>query len=290
MDYAGSAQGMKEKTYLDGKTWLKYAISVWADITKSKEEKQVPHPAIFPISLAERLIDCYLWHKGVVLDPFMGSGTTLLAAKRKGHCGVGFDLVEKYCFLAAERLKDKSLFESEADVRIIQSPQHLVFTAGEQTFYIVNDDARKIREYLQPETVDLVITSPPYWVTLRRKKTLLRKNKIPQPYSEHPQDLGNISDYTEFINQLSNILSEIFIVLRTGARCAIIVKDIRVGSELIPFHADIILALRQIGFRLTDIFIWDRTKEYSSLSPAGYPYRFISLSVHEYIIVGEKIV
>jgi DNA modification methylase len=46
----------KRRTKLDGKTWLRYSISVWDDIEKSPEERALRHPAMFPVALVERLL------------------------------------------------------------------------------------------------------------------------------------------------------------------------------------------------------------------------------------------
>jgi site-specific DNA-methyltransferase (adenine-specific) len=62
------------------------------------------HPAVMPLALAERCIRLSTWPGEVVLDPFMGSGTTLLAAKRLGRRAVGVEQSERYCELAARRL------------------------------------------------------------------------------------------------------------------------------------------------------------------------------------------
>lgn len=67
---------------LDGKTWLRYSMSIWNDISKTPEEWKLKHPAMFPIKLPERLIRIFTKKEGeVVLDPFLGSGSTLVAAK-----------------------------------------------------------------------------------------------------------------------------------------------------------------------------------------------------------------
>lgn len=70
---------------LDGKTWLRYSISVWDDIEKSPEEKALNHPAMYPAALVTRLLQAYLRRDhGWVLDPFLGSGSTLVAARDAG--------------------------------------------------------------------------------------------------------------------------------------------------------------------------------------------------------------
>src|SRR5262249_24592942 len=69
---------------LDGAAWTRYSISVWSDIRKTPEEIRWNHPAMFPSALAERLIDCLTTDNDeYILDPFLGSGSTILAADRR---------------------------------------------------------------------------------------------------------------------------------------------------------------------------------------------------------------
>ena len=68
---------------LDGKGWIQNSISVWSDIRKSAEEMRLKHPAMFPGMLVERLINTFLRPEGTtILDPFCGSGSTVVAAER----------------------------------------------------------------------------------------------------------------------------------------------------------------------------------------------------------------
>ena len=62
------------------------------------------HPAPFPVELPLKLIDLYTYVDDLVLDPFMGSGTTLVAARRAGRRAVGYDIDPAYVALAAERV------------------------------------------------------------------------------------------------------------------------------------------------------------------------------------------
>ena len=50
----------RRANYLDGKSWTRHSISLWSDIQKSKEERALKHPALFPVQLADRLIQCFL--------------------------------------------------------------------------------------------------------------------------------------------------------------------------------------------------------------------------------------
>ena len=68
------------------------------------------HPAPFPVELPRRLIKLYSFKDDVVLDPFLGSGTTALAAKELGRRWIGYDTSPKYVELANQRLRQEMLF------------------------------------------------------------------------------------------------------------------------------------------------------------------------------------
>jgi DNA modification methylase len=88
---------------LDGTTWGRYSISIW-DIVKTPDEMKLKHPAIFPVELCRRLIKIYTKKGDLVIDPFVGSGNTLVACKELGRRGVGIDINEKFVKTAKKRL------------------------------------------------------------------------------------------------------------------------------------------------------------------------------------------
>ena len=69
--------------------------------------RRVGHPAPFPVELPEWLIDLYTYENDLVLDPFLGSGSTAVAAVRTGRRFVGYDLDEAYVAIARERVKEE---------------------------------------------------------------------------------------------------------------------------------------------------------------------------------------
>lgn len=79
-------------------------LSVWK--IKPESAKRIGHPAPFPLELAKRVISLYSYAGDVVLDPFAGSGTTLVAAKEMGRTYVGYEVEPKYCEIAKERLEN----------------------------------------------------------------------------------------------------------------------------------------------------------------------------------------
>lgn len=75
---------------------------------------ETKHPAIFPPALPTKLISAFSDAGQKVLDPYMGSGTTLFAAKKHNRRAIGIEIEEKYCEIAAKRLSQEVLNFSEA--------------------------------------------------------------------------------------------------------------------------------------------------------------------------------
>lgn len=82
--------------------FIQQTKSIWSFATESA--KRVNHPAPFPVELPKRCIEMFTFVGDVVLDPFLGSGTTAVAAKMTGRRYVGCDLSAEYCAIAEDRL------------------------------------------------------------------------------------------------------------------------------------------------------------------------------------------
>jgi modification methylase len=96
-------RGERENTIAKA-DFLEWTKSVWQ--FQAVQARQIGHPAPFPEELPHRCIQLYSYKDDVVLDPFAGSGTTCLAAKRDGRHFVGYEIQEDYCRLAEERLAE----------------------------------------------------------------------------------------------------------------------------------------------------------------------------------------
>ncbi|MCC6147338.1 MAG: site-specific DNA-methyltransferase [Anaerolineaceae bacterium] len=93
----------KGESDISREEFMQATLSVW-EIPPASARK-VGHPAPFPVALAERVIQLYSYVGDVVLDPFMGSGTTCVAARQNNRRYVGFDISEAYCALAQKRIE-----------------------------------------------------------------------------------------------------------------------------------------------------------------------------------------
>ena len=82
--------------------FVDWTRGVWTFSGESK--KKIGHPAPFPVELPYRCIKLLSYVGDTILDPFMGSGSTLVACKRTGRIGIGVDIEKDYCNIAKERL------------------------------------------------------------------------------------------------------------------------------------------------------------------------------------------
>ncbi len=254
----------KPCNHLDGKTWIRHSISVWDDISKTAEEIRLKHPAMFPVNLVERLLLTFSRERDTIIDPFMGSGSTLVASAKNNRISVGLEISQDYIRMAEKRL---SRFR-------------------DPSFRIINEDARNVLHHLEPESINLCITSPPYWNVLTEKRSADKKDI--RNYGEQEQDLGTIENYPKYLEDLAVIFSRVKTILKPGSYCIVVVMDIRKRSVFYPLHMDLSRRMEELGFQLDDIIIWDRKKEYNNLRPLGFPYVFRINKVHEYILIFKK--
>ena len=262
---------------LTPKEWVKGQVAIWELYYEKRDirDKDI-HPAVFPIALPKKCIELFT-HKGeLVLDPFAGIGTTLIAARDLGRNAVGFDLNEKYIGFAKKRLS-----------------QALLNFNGNTKQIAICDDAINIPQYLNEETVSLCVTSPPYANMLNHKRlnksfrSDLRKNKHYkeiQQYSNNPRDLGTMK-IKEYIDALAEIYKGILPLLKPKAHCVINVNDLWENNHRYPTHSYIIEAMEKIGYELRNIIIWDKRNLVNKVGIFGWPSNYITLSTtFEYIL------
>ncbi|MFX0182674.1 MAG: DNA-methyltransferase [Candidatus Hodarchaeota archaeon] len=84
--------------------FLEYTKSIWSFPTESA--KKIGHPAPFPVELPYRCIQLFSYSNEIILDPFMGSGQTAIAAIKTNRRYVGYDINEKYVELAEQRINE----------------------------------------------------------------------------------------------------------------------------------------------------------------------------------------
>jgi len=262
---------------IDRKEWCRCQFAIWEIFYNRKDirDKNI-HPATFPIGLPKRCIELFT-HKGeLVLDPFVGVGTTLIAARETGRNAVGFDLNDKYIAIVNERLAKMDIPLSEELTQQIA----------------ICDNAINIPNYLDENTVALCITSPPYGKALDRKiKNISWRNPQERPdynkilqYSNDPADLGTM-EVEEYTEALKAIFKGILPLFKSKAHCVINAADIWYNGRRCALHNYIINAMHEVGYEIRNIIIWDKRKMIHSFCMFGYPSNFIATSsTYEYIL------
>jgi DNA modification methylase len=260
---------------LTPKEWLKAQLGVWQFYYEGRDlrDKDV-HPATYPIALSTRCIELFTHRGELVLDPFVGSGTTLISARDTNRNAIGFDLNQAYIELSQKRLEQQELYDKCRQIAIC-------------------DDARNIPHYLAPESVELIVTSPPYANLLNRK----RKNKSRrgnerynkqyeriEQYSQSPGDLGTLP-IDQYAKEMASIFEGILPLLRPKGHCVINVPDMWWQNERITIHIALVDALRSVGYELRNIIIWDRTNIVNRVGIFGWPNNYITMGVtFEYLL------
>lgn len=263
---------------LTSREWIPETVSVWtqrglgAKHPDASIERQ--HPAPFSFTDVSRLIRFFSKPGDLVLDPFVGVGSTLKASALEGRRGVGIELNPKYVELTRQRLS--------AEVRT---------PTGSAEQVILQGDARELLRKLDGDSVDFVVTSPPYWNILHKEdhkaKQERKSHDLDTRYSNNdPRDLGNIDDYSEFLAELTLMLAECGRVLRNKKYMAVIVSDFRDKSRFVMFHADLATALAPHKLELRGLkVLYQRHKR---IFPYGYPYAYVPNIHHQFILILQN--
>lgn len=261
---------------LTPKEWMRGMVGVWEFYYEKRDIRdKTIHPAVFPIGLPAKCIKLFTHEGELVIDPFVGIGTTLIAAQDLNRNAVGFDLKQEYIDLAKTRLGIGNLHNKHT--------QQLA----------IRDDARNIPLYLNEKTVALVVTSPPYSRFLdkpRLNKSMrgdLRNNKHylkVQQYSQDPDDIG-ILEPIAFSKALGEIYKSILPLLKPKAHCVIDINDLWWENKRIPTHVYVVIEMQKVGYELRNILIWDRRNLVNRPGIYGWPNNFIKLgTTFEYIL------
>lgn len=256
---------------LDGRTWLLLTKSFWTSEPSLDDKAAYNHPAPFMIKDIEKLISLFTKKGMTVLDPFVGSGTTLIAAHRLGRRGIGIDLNEEYKQLYHQRLNDNI----------------------DECQYIVGDSLKVLDNI---EMVDYIVTSPPYHNILRNNSKGTRNNTGKnyrmsardgvEYYSELDNDLGNFDKYEDFLTALKNIMSKAYICLRNKKYASIIISDFTVDKKEMCVQSDVVRLMQDIGFSFVGTTILIQTVK--PLYPFGYPYAYKINHHHQNIMNFRK--
>jgi DNA modification methylase len=232
------------------------------------------HPACFPESLVEEFILFFTKKSQWVLDPFLGTGSTLVAAQKCMRNGIGIEIYPEYAEIAKKRLTQTKLLEQEWVTELV-----------------IVGDSRNITKIFKENNLpeaDFCITSPPYWNQLKRNYIRQKERGekgLDTYYGDRPEDIGNIDDYYKFITEQKKIFDGVYNVLKNYGYLVIITNNVFFDGRLYPLAFDTLISLSQ-KWVPKDEKIW--LQDDKTLLPLGIYNAWVGNRCHQYCLIFRK--
>lgn len=218
----------------------------------------------FVPQIPRQLLTRYTKAGDYVLDPFAGSGTTLIEAQRMGRNSIGIELQQNVAAEAISRIHSESKNGVIADT----------FVDDSRVF-----DTRRILDTYKINNVQFVIYHPPYWDIIK--------------FSEDENDLSNSKSLNEFLDNYRQVVRNTSAILEKGRYCAVVIGDKYANSQLVPLGFYCMQAMQQEGLTLKATIVknFEETKGKAN-QKALWRQRALQnglyLFKHEYIFVFKK--
>ena len=261
---------------LTGKEWLKFTKSWFIHRPPRRKEDEILHPAKFPESLVEEFIKFFTKKNGWVLDPFMGTGSTLISASGVNRNSVGIELNKNYYRASSNRISKRGF---------------------KKLAFAINGDSLHLKELLSKNgfakiKFDYTITSPPYWNQLLRN-SIRQKDRsakgLDTKYSENKNDIGNINSYEEFIEKQAQVFDQVYDATKTNGYLTIITNNVYFDGRLYPLAFDTAISLTKRGEKswvLKDEKIW--LQDDKKLIALGVNNAWVGNRHHQYCLIFRK--
>jgi hypothetical protein len=207
----------------------------------------------------------------VVLDTFLGSGTTLIECRRLGRNGIGIELLPKIAEIAKQRISQELLFDKKVFTEVI---------IGDSTKKETRQKVDEILKTRGKQNVQLIIMHPPYHDIIK--------------FSDRPEDLSNAKSVEDFLKLFGNVVSNFLDLLEKNHYLAVVIGDKYTNSEWVPLGFMVMQeVLKQGNLSLKSIMVKNmvnnrakRNQEnlwrYRALVGGFYIFR------HEYILLFQK--
>ena len=257
---------------LSGKEWIKFTKSWFKHSPPPRDKRKLVHPASFPETLVREFVEFFTKRKMWVLDPFMGTGSTLIAARASGRNAVGVEINPRYASIADSRLTDIPPYDGTRQI-------------------VLNGNSANLQEIFHDKNldeVDFCITSPPYWNQLKRANLRQRERKqrkLDTDYSDDPNDIGNIEDYDDFLKAQSKIFDQIYGVMKTGGYLVVVTNNVFAAGRLYPLAFDTLNSLSR-KWVPKDERIW--LHDDKRLLPLGIYNAWVGNRSHQYCLIFRR--
>ncbi|MBI1933725.1 MAG: site-specific DNA-methyltransferase [Ignavibacteriales bacterium] len=260
---------------LTGKEWIKFTKSWFIHKPVRRKNDEILHPAKYPESLVEEFIAFFTKENEWVFDPFLGSGSTLIAAGNLTRNAVGIELNEKYYKIAKKRIETGNF---------------------ENNIIALKGNSLNLKEILIKneinQKIDFTITSPPYWNQLEKNSLRQKKrneNGLDTKYSTQKKDIGNIAEYEKFLETQALIFDQIYDITKEKGYLTIITNNIFHNGRVFPLAFDTAVSLTKRGSKswlLKDEKIW--LQDDKPLIALGVNSAWVGNRHHQYCLIFRK--
>jgi DNA modification methylase len=285
---------------LPGEEWLYFTKSLLTTAYPSElgHAARKAHGANKPPRLMARLIEFFSRTGELVLDPFAGVGGTLLGAAiaRGPRRALGVELDPRWAAIYRQVVTDLA---AERDGR---GPELADLGAADpggprgfdpSGLELRVGDALAILPTLEPNSVDLVATDPPYNLQLPMtmaggvlSETHANRRTDYAMITDSADDLANAADYGDFLDRMGDVFGELHRVLREGRYAVVIVRDAYQDGRYLFTGSDLADRASRAGFVPKGDLIWYQAG--TRLRPYGYPRAFVPNIVHQHVLVLRK--
>lgn len=256
---------------IDMKKWKEYddiyTDSLWIiDKRDNSGVHSAKYHGNFIPQIPNQLFKRYTKKGDYILDPFMGSGTSLIEAQRLNRNAIGIELQEEVAKEAYQKILMEKTEKTTSQGKVCIGDSR-------------NIDMDKILSSLGINKIQFVLFHPPYWDIIK--------------FSDNPKDLSNTENLEDFLAAFGEIIDNTTSVLEKNRYCAVVIGDKYSNSETVPLGFYCMQLFLQRDFKMKAILVknFEDTKgkynqksiwRYRALASDFYIFK------HEYIFIFKK--
>ena len=275
---------------LTGSEWLFWTSTIFETFYPPDPTHRVrkQHGAMKPPEVMAEIIRFFTKEGEYVLDPFAGVGGTLLGAALTGRRATGFELNPAWVELYQRIQMDFAIIDGKLDARsTIEKSKRPQQEVTPITPAIIAGDCLRLLADLPDQSIDAVITDPPYGCQ-HGATGFKNETNFNMENPADPRDLSNASDLPEFLDRMEAIGCHAFRILKPGRYFIVLVGDRYMRGEFVPLGVMVAETMRRVGFQFKGMRIWWNKATQRPLKPYAIKTFFVPNIVHQNILVLRR--
>ena len=253
----------KEYSHIKTDTWWEFASR---DNTNGHSNEY--HGNYIP-QIAQQLYERFTQKGDIVLDMFLGSGTSAIEALNMGRRCIGVELKPEQVEIVKNKFSEKELI---TDVNVI---------CGDSAAEATKDKIQARLDIMRENKAQFLMLHPPYDDIIK--------------FSDRKEDLSNCESTEEFYNLFEKVAKNGYELLEKGRFAALVIGDKYANSEIVPLSSDCANIMRKIGFKMKAIIVKNMEGNERAKGKKANLWRYRALNggfyifKHEYIYVFQKV-